>query len=235
MARRPVIGITVDHTDDIKQYQSPYAYATAVEKAGGLPVLLPYRVDRSVIPQLVDHLDGIVFSGGNDLDPVAYGETYHPKTVAVDPAREVFERALMAEVETRRTPTLGICMGSQLMNLHRGGSMIQFLPDLDRSNPIEHRKLGPEEVRHPITLLPGTIAAQAIGHADVLANSSHKQSIKTVGKGLRVIATSPDGVIEGVEDPTFPLWLGVQWHPERLHAEEDHLKLFKLLVEKARK
>jgi putative glutamine amidotransferase len=233
MPRRPLIGITVDTHNDGKQYESPYAYATAVEKGGGLPVLLPYRVDLSVIPELVDHLQGIVFSGGNDLDPVAYGETYHPKTVPVDPLREKFERALMAEVEKRRTPTLGICMGSQLMNLHRGGSMIQFLPDIERTSPIEHRRLGTDEVRHPITVDKDSTAAKAIGHAEVLGNSSHKQSIKQVGKGLRVIATSPDGVIEGVEDPTFPLWLGVQWHPERLHAEADHLALFKLLVDRA--
>ncbi len=233
MTKRPLVGITVDTHDDGKQYESPYAYSIAVDKAGGIPVLLPYRMDLAGIPQLVDRLDGIVFSGGNDLEPAAYGETYAPGTVPVDPSRERFERALMAEVERRRTPTLGICMGCQLMNIVRGGSMIQFLPAVDRKNAIEHRKLGKEEVRHPITLVGDSIAAKVVGHAEVLGNSSHKQSVGRVGKGLRVIATSPDGVIEGVEDPSFPLWLGVQWHPERLHAEADHLALFKLLVEKA--
>src|SRR5205085_2231608 len=114
---RPLIGITTDTHDDGKQYESPYAYSIAVEKAGGIPVLLPYKVDLSVIPELVDRLDGIVFSGGNDLDPVAYGQTYAEGTVPVDPLREKFERALMTEVEKRRVPTLGICMGSQLMNI----------------------------------------------------------------------------------------------------------------------
>lgn len=232
---RPLIGITTDTHDDGKQYESPFAYSIAVEKAGGIPVLLPYRTDASVIPELVDRLDGMVFSGGNDLDPSAYGEKYEPGTVPVDPLREKFERALLAEVEKRRTPTLGICMGSQLMNITRGGSMIQFLPDVDRPNAIEHRKLGKVEVRHPITIDPTSIAAKAVGKAEVLGNSSHKQSAKKIGRGLRVIATSPDGVIEGVEDPTFPLWLGVQWHPERLHDEADHLALFKLLVERSRK
>ncbi len=230
---RPLIGITTDTSNDDKAYESPFAYGTAVEKAGGLPVLLPYRTDLSVIPELVDRLDGMIFSGGNDLDPAAYGEIYAPGTVPVDPAREKFERALMAEVEKRRTPTLGICMGSQLMNITRGGSMIQFLPGVDRPEPIEHRKLGVEEVRHPVTLVADSLATKAIGHAEVVANSSHKQSVAKVGRGLRVIATSPDGVIEGVEDPTFPLWLGVQWHPERLHGEADHLALFKLLVERS--
>jgi len=233
--KRPLIGITTDTHDDGKQYESPFAYATAVEKGGGIPVLLPYRTDVSVIPDLVDRLDGMVFSGGNDLDPAAYGETYEQGTVPVDPLREKFERALMAEVEKRHKPTLGICMGSQLMNIMRGGSMIQFLPEVDRPNAIEHRKLGKVEVRHPITIDAASIAAKAIGKTEVLGNSSHKQSAKKIGSGLRVIATSPDGVIEGIEDPTFPLWLGVQWHPERLHDEADHLALFKLLVEKASK
>jgi len=233
--KRPLIGITTDTHDDGKQYESPFAYSIAVEKGGGIPVLLPYRTDVSVIPDLVDRLDGMVFSGGNDLDPSAYGETYEQGTVPVDPLREKFERALMAEVEKRRKPTLGICMGSQLMNIMRGGSMIQFLPEVDRPNAIEHRKLGKVEVRHPITIDAASIAAKAVGKTEVLGNSSHKQSAKKIGSGLRVIATSPDGVIEGIEDPTFPLWLGVQWHPERLHAEADHLALFKLLVEKASK
>lgn len=235
MGRRPLIGITVDTHSDGKQYESPFAYSIAVDKAGGIPVLLPYRVDVSVIPELVDRLDGLLFSGGNDLDPSAYGQTYAEGTVPVDPLRERFERALMAEVEKRRTPTLGVCMGSQLMNIYRGGSMLQFLPKVDRPNPIEHRKLGQEEVRHPIFYTSESIPAKLLGKTEVLGNSSHKQSINRVGQGLRVIATSPDGVVEGVEDPTFPLWLGVQWHPERLHAEEDHLALFKLLVERSRK
>jgi len=235
MTKRPLIGITVDTHDDGKQYESPYAYSIAVEKAGGIPVLLPYKVDLAIIPELVDRLDGILFSGGNDLDPAAYGETYAEGTVPVDPFREKFERALMAEVEKRRTPTLGICMGSQLMNVYRGGSMLQYLPAVERANAIEHRKLGKDETRHPITLNAESIAAKVVGHTEVLGNSSHKQSIAKVGQGLRVIATSPDGVIEGVEDPSFPLWLGVQWHPERLHTEADHLALFKLLVEKAKK
>ena len=231
---RPVIGITVDTHDDGKQYESPYAYSIAVDKAGGLPLLLPYRADLSNISQYVDLLDGIVFSGGNDLHPECYGEAYHGKCVPVDPNREKFERALMAEVEKRRLPTLGICMGSQLMNITRGGSMIQFIPDEKYENGIEHRRLVKGvEVRHPVNLIPGTTAANLIGKTEVLANSSHKQSVRKLGQGLKVIATSPDGVIEGVEDPTFPLWLGVQWHPERLHDEEDHLKLFKLLVERS--
>lgn len=234
-AKRPVIGVTADYNDALTQYSTPYAYCAAVEAAGGLPLMLPYRADLSLVPAYADLVDGMLFSGGNDLDPAAWGETTHPEARAIDPHRETFERALMAEVERRRTPTMGICLGSQLMNVHRGGSLNQFIPDLGLAPTIEHRRLGTEwTFRHPVTVVPDSVVARAIGGTTVESNSSHKQSIKTVGRGLRVIAHAPDGVIEGIEDPTMPLWFGVQWHPERQHDEPAQLALFKLLVEKAR-
>jgi putative glutamine amidotransferase len=239
---RPIIGITTDYNDKLTSYDSPYGYATSVEKAGGLPILLPYRADLSLISQYVDLIDGIIFSGGDDLDPESWGETYHPKTSPVDPLREKFETALLIEVEKRRMPTLGICMGSQLMNVHRGGSLHQFLPEMDRKDALEHRKVGGEDGRaedapnrHAVILQKGSIAEQVIGKTEIVGNTSHKQSVNQLGRGLRIIATAPDGVIEGVEDPTMPLFLGVQWHPERLHDQADHLALFKLLVERSSK
>lgn len=230
---RPRIGITIDTHDKPEQYESPVTYATAVAKAGGLPFLLPYKTDLSLVPQYVDALDGVLFAGGNDLDPALYGETYHPKAVPIDPDRQRFELALLEEVERRRMPVLGICLGSQLMNLYRGGSLEQFLPEIDRNPPLEHRKVDGVMQRHDVRLNPESWVAQTTGKTQINANSSHKQAVKNVGRGLRIIGTAPDGVIEGIEDPTFPLFLGVQWHPERLHNEPDHLALFKLLVEKA--
>jgi putative glutamine amidotransferase len=244
--KRPVIGITVDYNENKNptSYESPFAYATAIEKAGGLPLLLPYRVDLSLVAQYADLIDGMLFTGGNDINPSHYGEEWHPKVIPVDPAREKFEFALIAEIERRRTPALGVCFGSQLMNIYRGGSMIQFLPEFDRAGAIEHRKTGGDAGRdgagaapnrHAVTLNPETIAARAIGKSELSVNTSHKQAIKNPGRGLRIIGKSPDGIIEGIEDPDYPLFLGVQWHPERLHDEPEHLALFKLLVEKSRK
>lgn len=233
---RPIIGITTDYNDKQTQYALPYGYAASVEKAGGLPVLLPYRSNLSLIPAYVDMIGGIVFTGGNDLDPRAWGEEYHPKVVPVDPARERFERALMAEVEKRRLPTLGICFGSQLMNVARGGSMIQFLPEHERAGALEHRKgEDPKKWnRHTVAIDPESTLGRTIGKREISVNTSHKQGMKNIGRGLRVVATAPDGIVEGIEDPTLPLWVGVQWHPERLHDEPEHLSLFKLLVEKSR-
>lgn len=234
--KRPVIGITVDTHDDRPYYESPFAYAKSVEAAGGLPLLLPYKTDTALVPAYVDLLDGLLFSGGNDLNPKTWGEDYHPRTKPIDPDRERWERALLAEVERRRTPTLGICLGSQLMNVYRGGSMTQFIPD-HKPGSLEHRKLDLEkETRHPVSVNPESLLGALLGKREVDANSSHKQCMNQIGRGLRVTATAPDGVVEALEDPTFPLFLGVQWHPERLAVldEKDHQSLFRLLVDKSR-
>ncbi len=234
MVNRPLIGITIDTHADGDKYESPMAYAQAVEKAGGLPVLIPYRTNLSLIPQLVDRLDGILFSGGDDLDPVLYGETWHPKAQRIDPARQKFELALITEVEKRRMPTLGVCMGSQLMNVHRGGSLHQFLPDVPREVSIEHRKAEGMPGCHGVKLDIASPLGTAIGQSEISVNTFHKQAVNRLGRGLKVIATAPDGIIEGFEDPTFPLFAAVQWHPERLHAEPQHLAPFILLVNTAR-
>ena len=231
--KRPVIGITIDTSEREGYYESPASYAKAVERAGGLPLLLPYQTDHALIPQFVDLIDGMLFSGGDDLDPALYGEARHPKAVPIDPARQSFELALLAEVERRRVPALGVCLGSQLMNVYRGGSLIQFLPDADRPDPLEHRKVGTELKRHAVTLDVDSQIGRAIGKPEISVNTYHKQAARTVGRGLRVVATAPDGVIEGFEDPTFPLFAAVQWHPERLHDEPEHLAPFKLLVDVA--
>jgi putative glutamine amidotransferase len=233
--KRPIIGITLDCEDDGAHYESPFTYAQAVEKGGGLPILFPYRSDLSIIPDFVDLVDGLLFSGGNDLDPSVYGQTWHKEAKPIDPDRQSFEMALLAEVERRRVPTLGICLGSQLMNVYRGGSLNQFLPDIPREPFLEHRKVGDVLPRHNVTLDPNSVIGQAIGKTEISANSYHKQAVDRLGRGLRVIATAPDGVIEGFEDPSADLFAAVQWHPERLAAEEpDHLALFRLLTEKAR-
>ncbi len=231
--KRPVIGITIDRNDDNGRYESPMAYAEAVERAGGLPLLIPYRLDLSLIPRIADQFSGILFSGGSDLGASLYGEAYHPNAQPIDPARQQFELALIAEVERRRTPILGVCLGSQLMNVYRGGSLIQFLPDVPRENGLEHRVANLPGRRHPVRIEPGTVLAEAIGAKEISVNTRHKQAVRQIGRGLRVNAMSPDGVIEGVEDPTFPLFLAVQWHPENLIDEPEHLAPFKLLVEKA--
>lgn len=231
--RRPAIGVTLGTADGKARYELPFDYAASIERAGGLPLAIPYRTDLTLIPDIVDRLDGVLFTGGDDLDPALYGETYHPNAEPVDPDRQRFELALMAEVERRRVPALGVCLGSQLMNVYRGGSLIQFLPEFERQGGLEHRKLDDDGRRHPVRIEPGTVLHAAIGRDEVVANTRHKQAIRRVGRGLRVNAVAPDGVIEGIEDPTLPLFLAVQWHPENLSTAAEHLAPFRLLVERA--
>jgi putative glutamine amidotransferase len=232
--RRPVIGITMDHKDDGSAYVQPFDYARSIEAAGGLPVAIPYKANPALIPHYVDLCDGILFTGGNDLDPALYGEDWHPKAARIDPDRQSFELALLAEVERRRTPCLGVCLGSQIMNVHRGGSLVQFLPDETRDGALEHRKLNDDARRHAVKIEPGTILSKTIGAGEIIANTRHKQAVGKLGRGLRAAAHAPDGVIEAIEDPSMPLYLAVQWHPENLAAKQpEHLALFKLLVERA--
>jgi len=227
---RPLIGITTDSHPRPDQYESPAAYARAVEAAGGLPILLPFHGELSLVPQYAGRLDGVLFSGGNDLNPAFYGQSRHPKAIPIDPARERFELALLAEVDRLRTPVLGICLGAQLMNVHRGGSLLQFLPDVPRQPQLEHRRLGDTASRHPVRLDPASQLGKLLQKREMDANSSHKQAVDRPGRGLKIIATAPDGVVEALEDPDYPLFLAIQWHPERLHEEPDHLALFELLV-----
>jgi putative glutamine amidotransferase len=230
---RPRIGITVDCVDSNDKYESPFTYAKAIELAGGLPLLLPYKSDVALMSEYADLVDGVLFSGGADLDPSLYGESWHPKAGPIDPDRQKFEMALLAEVERRRTPALGVCLGSQLMNVYRGGSLHQFLPDLDRPQPLEHRKVDGVLLRHPVRIDPQSRLGASVGKPEISVNTYHKQAINQIGRGLKVVATAPDGVIEGFEDPTFPLFMAVQWHPERLADEPEHLAPFKLLVTQA--
>lgn len=235
MPNRPVIGVTTGYCDDRPAwYESPGDYAASVARAGGLPLLVPFRTDLALVPDVVALFDGIVFTGGNDLDPALYGEPRHPAAVPLDPDRQRFELALLAEAERRQTPTLGVCLGCQLLNVHRGGSLTQFIPDAAGTGAVEHRHLGDHGYRHDVRVEPGSVLAAAVGRDRVSVNSRHKQAIARLGRGLRTNAVAPDGVVEGVEDPSLPLFLGVQWHPENLAATSaEHLAPFKKLVEVA--
>ena len=171
----------------------------------------------------------------DDLDPALYGEKRHPGAEPINPDRQRFELALIAEVERRQLPALGVCLGCQLMNVYRGGSLFQFLPDQQRDTKLEHRKLDDDSRRHAVNLEPGTRLAEAVGKREITVNTRHKQAVAKPGKGLRVIAKAPDGVVEAIEDPTLPFFMAVQWHPENLSDRPEHLAPFRLLVEAARR
>lgn len=232
MSRPPVIGVTRDAGSKPADPQSDL-YSASVRNAGGEPLPLYYQDDLSQIPAVLDQLDGILFSGGDDLDPALYGQSWHPMAKAVHPTRQKWELALIAAAEARRMPILGICLGCQLINVHRGGSLIQFLPDVPRIDALEHRKVNGVLRRHDVTIDPDSLLARTIGKLTVNVNTYHKQSVDRPGRGLRITARAADGVVEGIEDASMPLLVGVQWHPERISDEPEHRAIFEMLVRAA--
>ncbi len=229
MARRPLIGITTyvepaswGHWDDVEAALIPYDYVRAVERAGGRAVLVP--PDDDGIEEIVDALDGLVFSGGNDLEPQEYGADAHPATVGTNPERDRGELALLQEALERDLPVLAICRGFQVLNVARGGDIVQHLPEIVGHE--EHREVVGEFSEHTVRVDPSS----RIGRVDTAVKSHHHQAVGRVGDGLHEVAWAEDGTVEGLEDPDKPFVVGVLWHPE---AGED-LRLFEQLVEAAR-
>jgi putative glutamine amidotransferase len=231
----PRIGITCEVCvrNGHPVLELPAQYAESVTAAGGTPLLLPCASSRAMARTLLDGLDGVVFSGGNDLDPRRYGERRHPRTRPLVPEKEASDFLLLGAALSRGLPILGICHGFQLINVARGGSLVQDIP-AQRPGSLPHRaRRRGERAFHPLDVAPGSLLHRILERRRLEVNTSHHQAVKTLGRGLRAVAWSPDGVIEGAEDPTLPFVLGVQWHPERLSGRAPHLRLFKALVRAA--
>ncbi len=230
---RPLIGLNADFDNGTdRPFHKLFAeYTAAVRSAGGLPVLLPTFADEDEATLALDRLDGLVLTGGRDIDPAAYGRDKHPKTQTV-PAERAASDILLARAALRRRPLLGICMGCQLLNVAAGGTLIQDIPSglPDALDHSRHDRGG--DVVHRIDITEGTRLHSILGALSLDVNSTHHQAIDRVGEGLVVSARSSDGVIEAVEAPDR--WvIGVQWHPERLTARSEHLALFEALVEES--
>ena len=217
--KKPIIGLSVDSSCD--KYYSDYPwyalrenYCDSIHQVGGLPIMIPHNTD--LIGSYLDIVDGIIVTGGNfDHDPKMYGEDFqHPKTI-LNPERSAFDFAIVKNTLERNIPFLGICAGQQMLNIVRGGTTLQHIPD-DAPHALNHSQ---EECRHrpthDINIVEGTLLAKCNQNTKVAAvNTSHHQAVKDIGRGLIINATAPDGIIEGIEDPSLPFCLGVQWHPE---------------------
>jgi putative glutamine amidotransferase len=205
------------------------SYLRAVERAGGLPVVLP-PLELERIPALLDRLSGLLLSGGPDLDPAAYGRAAHPELGPTEPQLDAFEVQLAREADTRGLPILGICRGAQALNIARGGTLHQHLPEIT-DGTVVHRQCQPgEEVTHTVRVAPRSGLAGVVGRRRVAVNSFHHQSVDRLGGGLHAVAWADDGVIEGVEGRGESLLLGVQWHAETLVDDPAQLALFRHLV-----
>lgn len=226
---KPVVGITTYLTRaawgawDVDAALVPFEYVQAVERAGGAPLLVPPGADTEATLAVVD---GLIFSGGSDLDPDLYGEDAHPETNGIVRERDEFELELMRAALARDVPVLAICRGSQVLNVALGGGIEQHVPDRVGSNT--HKQTPGVFAEHDVEVLPDTRLGSLLGDRHDV-KSHHHQGFGELGSGLREAARAPDGTVEALEDPSRRFTLGVLWHPE---AGED-LALFEALVEEA--
>jgi gamma-glutamyl-gamma-aminobutyrate hydrolase PuuD len=228
---RPLIGITTYVVPAKWSYWDqeaalvPADYVRAVEAAGGRALLVPPSDDG--IAETLDGLDGLIFSGGADLDPESYGAEPHPETTGVAPERDHAEISLLKAALERDMPVLAICRGSQVLNVARGGDLVQHLPEVVGDE--RHKQTPGVFADHDVELVPETKMQQILGDRAPV-KSHHHQGYGRLGEGLREAARAEDGTIEALEDPAKRFALGVLWHPE---AGED-FALFKALVNEAR-
>lgn len=240
---KPLIGITPSPSIDDAAHGTFYRYALArtyvdaVRAAGGIPIVIPES--ETELPNLLERLDGLLLSGGGDIDPALFGDPeVHPKTYGIDDERDAFEIGAWRYAAEHDVPTLCICRGIQVMSVAQGGSLIQHIPD-SVSNALNHRQneLGKtrDDLSHDVAIADGDHPLRHIANQDRLAvNSFHHQAVLIPGGDLRIVATAEDGVTEGLWHPGMRFGLGVQWHPEMLAAAHPvHAALFEALVDAA--
>ncbi len=229
--RRPVIGICT-YLDEVRwgvwqdrAAMVPAGYVAAVQRAGGIAVLLPPDPVATEDPDpVLDLLDGLVLAGGVDVAPDAYGADPHPATDPPNEERDAFELALARRALERDVPVLGICRGMQILNVAYGGGIEQHIPDVVGHE--KHRHTLGTIADHDVELESGSLAARAVGAQRAPVKSHHHQGVKEVGTGLAVTGRADDETVEAIEDPSCPFVLGVLWHPE----EDEKSQLIKALV-----
>jgi putative glutamine amidotransferase len=239
--RRPTIGVTPDVSAPsaeapVPRYELKVAYADAILRAGGLPLVLPYAEDPSVIEGYLERISGLVVTGGAfDIPPDVYGDVARDGLGALKPGRTAFETELLTGALKRNLPVLGICGGMQLLHVVLGGTLFQ---DIRRevADAREHeQKHDRTQPQHPVDVKDGTLLAELIGRGQVMVNSTHHQAARRTPENVRVSALAPDGVIEAIESRAHPFAVGVQWHPELLiHTIPAHLGIYRGFVAKAR-
>jgi putative glutamine amidotransferase len=235
--KRPLIGITIGYSSQDREiFSLRDDYVRAVEKAGGLPlVLAPGTADDA--PALLDHLDGLLLTGGADVDPELYGEAPHESVTRVIPERDALEIALCREALRRDMPLLAICRGQQVLNVATGGTLVQDLAS-QWKGAVNHDPEGERwSPAHDVRILPGTRLREILGEERVAVNSFHHQAVREPGRGTVVSAYSEgDDVVEAIEVPGRRLALGVQWHPEAFWDKDGRFQpLFEALVKASRR
>lgn len=239
----PVIGIPArpKHVDSIgttlRAYAVFHTYTDSIIAAGAMPImLLPVQHDH--LDQALDHIDGLMLTGGGDIAPERYGASRHETVNDVDDERDDFEIELVRRAHRRRLPTMAICRGLQIVNVAFGGTLVQDLPSHTGANGHDIIGDGAYEPHSIARIEHGCRIARIIGAGDHGVNSIHHQAVEELGEGIRVVGAAPDGTVEAIEheDSEWPM-IAVQWHPEFLGAREHgpSTELFRAFVEAAAK
>jgi putative glutamine amidotransferase len=241
--RRPLVGVTTSITTSRTAGSSSRperayvnsVYVSAVQQAGATPLLLPPQLDEASRAALLERLEGVLLTGGGDIDPARFGEPAHPTVSEVSAARDRLEIALVGHAIHHDLPILAVCRGLQVLNVALGGSLFQDV-GTDPGTPVAHSQKAPRHVpTHGVKVAPGSRLAGVLGVDALSVNSLHHQAIKALGRGLRAVAAAEDGIVEGAElEDETRFVLGVQWHPEEMVAESEPARqLFRAFVDAA--
>jgi putative glutamine amidotransferase len=234
--KKPLIGIGSDIHLTPGERDRAFAYTTyteALRRAGAVAVIIPPQPESAA--DVVAGLDGLLLAGGEDCDPVVYGEERHPTCSTMDVRRQDNDLGLARAAREQGLPTLGICLGMQVMNVAAGGTLIQDIAS-QHETEIEHASQPDDRARHEVMIDGGTKLAAMLGETgEMNVNSSHHQAVRQLGDGLRPAAHAPDGIVEGLEDPKHPFYVGVQWHPEDMSGESSAASIFGAFLEAARR
>ena len=236
--RAPLIGVSTSITVGASPERAYVnsAYLHAVQQAGGVPVALPPQLSSASMRQLAGDLQGLLLTGGGDMDPALFGETPHVTLYDVAPSRDTLETSVLHVALDRGLPVLAVCRGLQVLNVALGGSLYQDVGTDPGTQTAHSQKEPRDQPTHKVKLTPGCRLAATLGADELEVNSMHHQAIKRLGRGLTAVAWAPDQIVEGAEigDPSRFV-LGVQWHPEELvgHSEPAR-RLFAALVAAAR-
>lgn len=236
--KKPLIGVTPLYDDRMTSYWMIPGYMKGILQAGGLPVILPFIQNPEDVSQLVSQLDGLLFTGGPDVNPLLYGEEVIMESGILAPQRDILEVACLREAVERDLPCLGICRGLQLMNVVMGGSLYQ---DMETQHPTrtEHDQDHPyDALTHDVEIVAGSPLAQWTGGAlEMRVNTLHHQAVKELAPGLAVMARSKgEDIVEAIWAPDKKFFCAVQWHPEFAHSKHpEHQAIFDAFVEACRK
>jgi putative glutamine amidotransferase len=231
---KPLIGLTTSLMHNVNRrpaFGINEPYARSISNAGGLPLLIPINLPDEDIDTLLPHLDGILFTGGGDIDPRQYGNMPHLKIMGINNERDRLEIHLIRIALQAGKPLLGICRGCQVINVALGGSLYEHLPD-QFSNTVTHDNHDQprDYLAHQVEITPGTRLAHILSAETNKVNSLHHQGVRRLAQELHASAYAPDGLIEAFELPAYPFGLAVQWHPEELQEYAPMRLLFREFV-----